>query len=281
MKIGVSSYSFNQYVRKTGADLFKVCELARELGFDGIEFTDLPGEWAEQMEMAKALKEKCAQLELPIISYTIGADFLKGEEMVEKIKGQVDVAAELGVKVMRHDACYSMGEKKFGRTWRDVVAEIAPYIRKVTEYAAAKGIRTCTENHGYIIQDSERVETLIRTVDHENYGWLIDVGNFACADEDSVAAVSRAVPYAVHVHAKDFLMKSAKEDDPGMGWFKSRSGNYLRGTVVGHGAIPVKQCLKMIKDSGYDGYISLEFEGAEENMFALEAGLATLRRICG
>ena len=277
MKIGVSSYSFGNYMRETGADLFKVCELAKELGFDGIEFTDLP---EPQMETAKALREKCAGLGLPIISYTIGADFLKGDEEVERVKGQVDVAAELGVKVMRHDACYGWKEPGYRRGWREAVAEIAPRIRRVTEYAAGKGIRTCTENHGYFIQDSQRVETLIQAVNHENYGWLVDMGNFACADEESVGAVSRAASYAVHVHAKDFLVKPADGVDPGEGWFKSRSGRYLRGTVVGHGAIPVKQCLTILKAAGYQGYVSLEFEGKEENLYALRAGLAYLRKVC-
>jgi sugar phosphate isomerase/epimerase len=41
MKIGVSSYSFNNYVKQTGADLFAVCDKAKELGFDFIEFTEI------------------------------------------------------------------------------------------------------------------------------------------------------------------------------------------------------------------------------------------------
>ena len=277
MKIGVSSYSFGKYMEHTGCDLLKVCELAKELGFDGIEFTDLP---EPQLENAARIREKCASLGLPIISYTVGADFLRGDAEVERVKGQVDVAHALGAPVMRHDACYGFKDPGYLRGWRQAVEEIAPRIRQVTEYAATLGIRTCTENHGTFIQDSERVETLIRTVNHENYGWLVDVGNFACADEDSVSAVSRAASYAVHVHAKDFLIKSAASDDPGEGWFTSRSGRYLRGTVVGHGEIPVKQCLRILKSAGYDGFVSLEFEGAEDNLYALRAGLANLRKIC-
>jgi aldehyde:ferredoxin oxidoreductase len=37
-----------------------------------------------------------------------------------------------------------------------------------------------------------------------------------------------------------------------MGWFRSRSGNYLRGTVAGHGAVPIAQCVYILKKAGYD-----------------------------
>ena len=41
MKIGVSSYSFSNYMRATGANYLKICDLAKEIGFEGVEFIDL------------------------------------------------------------------------------------------------------------------------------------------------------------------------------------------------------------------------------------------------
>lgn len=55
----------------------------------------------------------------------------------------------------------------------------------MTEYAEQKGVKTCIENHGFFAQDAERVEKLINAVGHPNFGALVDIGNFACADEDS------------------------------------------------------------------------------------------------
>ena len=280
MKIGVSSYSFSKYMKATGCNYIDICNLAKEIGFDGIEFIDLEPAVSgkDVMITAKEIREHCASIGLEVSAYTIGANFLCDDPKaeVERIKGCVDVAAELGAKTMRHDACWNPKDRTY--TWRQAVAEIAPYIREVTEYAATKGVRTCTENHGYFIQDPERVEELIRTVNHPNYGWLVDMGNFICADCDSVKAVSIALPYAFHVHAKDFLFKKGSEVDPGEGWFQSRGKNYVRGTVVGHGVIPVWQCAKMFKAAGYEGYLSLEFEGMEDNLAALKAGYAYLRR---
>ncbi len=279
MKIGVSSYSFNQYMRASGADYFAVIDHAKRMGFDGIEFIDLSldVQKADSLPaLALAIKAHCDEIDLPIIAYTVGADFYARENEVARVKEQVDIAALLGVNVMRHDAAWGAPE---GVTWRDVIEKVAPLIREVAGYAEGKGVKTCTENHGYLIQDAERVEHLLRTVNHPNYGWLVDMGNFLCADDNPVHALPIAAPYAFHVHVKDFLVKPQTADHPGTGWFPSRNGTFLRGTIAGHGAVPVRYCVDALKKAGYDGFISYEFEGMEDNLPALEAGLKFLRSI--
>ena len=277
MKLGVSSYSFSKYMKATGANYFEICDIAKRIGFDGIEFIDLsldvqPAD--SEIELAKAIRAHCESIGLEIVAYTISADFLKGAEEVERVKAKVDVAAALGVRTLRHDATWNRETP-----WREAIAKIADGIREVTVYAEEKGVRTCTENHGFVLQDAERIETLIQTVNHPNYGWLVDIGNFLCADEPSEHAVPIAAPYAFHVHVKDFIRKGMYDDNPGDGWIVTRNGNYIRGTIAGHGVVPVKHCLKLIHDSGYDGYVSYEFEGMEDNMTALERGYAFIRSV--
>ncbi len=282
MKIGVSSYSFSKYMKATGCNYIDICNIAKEIGYDGIEFIDLNPEISgkDVMATAREIREHCAGIGLEVSAYTIGANFLAEDPEAEtqRVMACVDVAAELGASVMRHDACWGGGQAGSHVSYRETIAQIAPYIRRVTEYAAARGIRTCTENHGRYIQAPERVEALIRAVNHPNYGWLVDMGNFICADCDSIQAVATAIPYAFHVHAKDFLFKKGSELNPGAGWFKTRGQNYARGTIVGHGVIPVYQCAQMFKAAGYEGYLSLEFEGLEDNLTALKAGYEYLRR---
>ena len=134
------------------------------------------------------------------------------------------------------------------------------------------------ENHGFFCQDSERVEKLVNGVNHPNFGLLIDMGNFLCVDEDPTAALGRLMPYAFHVHAKDFHVKSGNEPNPGEGWFQSRAGNYLRGAIIGHGDVPIVQCLRLMKKADYDGVLSIEFEGIEEPLKGIAIGLENLRR---
>ena len=277
MKLGVSSYSYAKYMKQTGCDLKEVCSLARGMGFDAIEFTTIKAE--DPVALAGELREFCASLGLEIAAYAVGMNLLKGdpEENLAELKRCVDVAEALGASVMRHDICSSLPE---GMTWEEAIPVMAPLIRCVTEYAAEKGIRTCSENHGFIFQDSDRVEKVIRAVDHENYRWLLDIGNFLCADEMPTEAIERALPYTVHVHVKDFLYRKVE----GLsvlpdGFFKTRNGNLLRGTILGHGDVPVAACIQRLREFGYDGTVSLEFEGAEENLNAVRLGYAYMCKL--
>jgi sugar phosphate isomerase/epimerase len=279
MKIGVSSYSFRKHIAATGISYTDLCNVAKSMGFEGIEFVELENydKVTDPMVNAKYIKEHCAEIGLDVIAYTVGASFTDEdfEPQFEKLKSQIDLAKAMGAPVLRHDVCYKLPE---GMSWEDAVKLMAPRIRRVTEYAASLGIKTCTENHGYIFQAPERVEKLIKAVDHENYGWLCDMGNFLCADADPLTSVKIAAPYTFHAHAKDFLYKSAEVKRP-KGFFRTAGENHLRGTVLGHGVVPVDKCVKALKEAGYDGWLSIEFEGMEENIPALEAGLEYLRSV--
>ena len=80
MKVGVSSYSFGQYMGKTGANIFQVIDKAKELGFAAIEFIDVYApEGKCKIEQAKEIKAYAADKDIAISSYTIGADLLNND----------------------------------------------------------------------------------------------------------------------------------------------------------------------------------------------------------
>lgn len=282
MKIGVSSYSFNRYLKDRMGNYDDILRISKEIGFDGVEFIGLVneswGQTGDAIEMAKGIRKTADELGLEIPAYTVGANLLSDdpEGEVKKLFDALDVAKVLGAGVLRHDASFAL-KKLPGYTWESGIREMVPMIRRIADKAASLGIRTCSENHGMIYQDAVRVEELIRRVDHENYGWLVDIGNFVVTDGDPLESVKRAAPYAFHVHAKDFILKSKEDVPTPVGFARSRGGNLWRGTVLGHGAIPVLACLTELKKSGYDGWVSLEFEGIEDNLTALKNGFAYLR----
>lgn len=283
MKIGVSSYSFSKYLTESQCGYLKICDIAKEIGFDGIEFINLNNKnWGiegDEIEIAKEIKAHCEKIGLEIAAYTVGANFLAEDidAEVERVKRCVDVCEALGAKVMRHDVAYKLREKHL-YTYEDAIEEMAPYIREVANYAERKGIKTCSENHGFIFQSPDRVEELIRTVGHKNYGWLCDMGNFLCVDADPAESVYIAAPYTFHAHAKDFLFKPADTEKPEGYQITTAMGNHIRGTVIGHGVVPVRQCINILKRAGYDGYLSLEFEGLEDNIEAIRLGYKALRK---
>lgn len=285
MKVSVSSYSFSKMLNSGEITQLGCISKAKELGFDAIEIVDIiPHDGSQIKEYAKNLKQESEKLQLPISNFTVGADFLNGsngdfDAEVKRVKEMIDLAEILGAKSVRHDATigYSKEARKY-HGFDDVLPIIVEGCRQVTQYAKTKGIKTMIENHGFFCQDSDRVEKLVNTVADENFGLLVDMGNFLCADEEPAIAVGRVAPYAFYAHAKDFYIKSCMQPNPGNGFFQSRNGNYLRGAIIGHGDVPIKHCLTALKNAGFDGYIAIEFEGMEDNITALKIGLENLRR---
>ncbi len=282
MKICVSSYSFSRLLKSGEMTQLDTVKKAKELGFDGIELAGVnPHDGSSPEEYARRLRAEADRLELPIVSLVFGADLINGREgrspaqELDYVKGMVELGVILGVGVIRHDVLYSLGGY---RSFDALLPTLAARVSELSEYAKARGIRTCVENHGFICQDPDRCEKLYQAVESDNFGLLCDMGNFLCVDADPVTAVSRLAPYVSFAHAKDFHFRSGAEDHPGEGYMTTRGGNYIKGTIVGHGVVPVKQCLGILKRAGYDGFVSLEFEGMEENLRALSIGLANLRR---
>ena len=280
MKTAVSAYSFEGYIREGKLTQLDCVAVAAEMGFSAIEFTDMKAPTLdEQKKLAESIRLEAERVGIAVAAYTIGGCLFKEtreEELleIERLKNQLDVAKLLGAPLMRHDVCYTLTKTGRGRSFDMMLPTIAENARAVTEYAATLGIRTCTENHGRIAQDSDRVERLFNAVAHDNYGLLVDMGNFLGVDEDPALAVSRLAPYAFHVHVKDFTKKS----EPDAGHSRpSRAGTYLAGAVIGEGVVPVKRCLTILKAAEYDGYVSIEFEGREDCMAAIRRGHENLK----
>lgn len=287
MKTCVSSYSYGGYINEDNLGLYGIIDKTAEMGFDGIEFSD--GGWTDGMniEKAKKIREYVASKGLEMVSFCTGVDFVNGSngvlaDEIKRAQKMVDFAAALGVKNMRHDVAYGgPNGKKVGISYDAVLPRVAEGCRETTKYAEQLGVGTMTENHGFFSQDSSRVEKLINETGCENFGALVDIGNFMCADEDPTKAVGIMARYAKHVHAKDFFFKSGMDVNPGDGWFRTRAGNYLRGAIIGHGDAKVYQSIQVLKGAGYDGFLSIEFEGMEDNLRGISIGLANLKRFIG
>lgn len=274
MKLSVTTYSFQQLKSSKKADEKKMVEIARKMGFDGIEVTSLL-EYPDPETYARELKAIAKDNNMPVVAYTVDANLLNPDRAgeIDRLKRQIRIAGILGAPVMRHDAYFAFpenGKADFDFYFDDVVSA----FRETSDCARDFGIKICTENHGLICQDSERVERIIKAVNSDNFGWLVDIGNFLCVDENPEDAVSRAAKYAFHAHLKDFFRLKNSEN-----CITTRHGQFIQGAPLGEGIVPVKKCVDIIKSSGYNGFYTLEYEGAEDCLTALERSLAFARTL--
>lgn len=281
MKLGISTYSLYSAYRSGELTLEGVIETIAELGAEHAEIVPIGYSLVEQPELIEVIKSAAANAGLELSSYAIGANFAgldeaAREQEIVRVKREVDACAALGIKRMRHDVAKS-DDLSIGNFLAEMPV-LVDACRQIADYAATHGITTSIENHGYFVQHSDRVQAIVNAVARDNFRTTLDIGNFLCADEEPVIAVAKNIGLASMVHFKDFYIRSSQYK-PGEGWFNSSGGKWLRGAIVGQGDIDMPKVIEIVKGSGYDGYISVEFEGMEECKLGTKQGMDYIKRM--
>lgn len=286
MKACISLYSYWKLVKVGKMTHYDALDEMKRIGAEAVELQVFSASVPEGKSISDYIRDLHAYavkigLEVPMLTMCANLYGPTADNDLAFLCELTDILPECGVGFLRSDVTYSFLGNEPCRSYKTIIRSVTPYIRKLADYAEKKGVVLCTENHGLIMQDSGRLEELFSAVNHENFRFLCDMGNFTDADEDCAAAVSALLPHICYVHAKDFFLRSGMAYNPGTGFSRTRGGNYTRATIFGHGDVPTYQILRALRSFGYDGYVSLEFEGIEDPIMANEIGLANLCRMIG
>lgn len=298
MKIGLTSYSLHADIASGKKTILDAMRFAKESGAEHMEIVPLcfslydekTGTFNDRLiEEVRALSE---ELNLPLSNYAISANLMdadagKRKAEIERVKRHVDVVCRLGIPTMRHDL--ASGGSPSGENSERAFERFLPFAvesaQEIADYAGERGVSTLLENHGFFVNGSDRVLRVIDEVGRPNYGLLLDTGNFRCVDEDTLVAVKKCAQTAKMVHLKDFYVR---KNDRMRGveqfgsWFSTASGEYkLRGSILAQGDLDVWNSLKLIRDAGYNGYVSIEFEGMESCETGCISGMQAARYILG
>ena len=183
-------------------------------------------------------------------------DQAKRIEAVENHHFWVETAKFLGCHSIRVNAS-SEG------SYEEQMKLAADGLRSLCEFGAEHNIYVIVENHGGISSNGEWLSGVMEMVDHPMVGTLPDFGNFRISEDeeyDRYKGVKELMPYAKGVSAKSHVF-----DEEG----NERNTDYLK-------------MLQIVKDSGYKGYIGIEFEGDElsepEGIVATKALLEKIRK---
>lgn len=275
MKVSVSMYSLNKVVQAEGWSVVDFIAYAKEINLDGVELLDFywKNEEGEVEEVLAALKE----YNLPVSAYDVTNNFVKQspEERaleVEKINDGIRMAKKLGTNIVRVFCGDLSGELTYedGQDW------IVEGLKKSAVLAESEGIYLAIENHGLLAGKSEQVEEIIQKVDSPYVRSTFDTGNFLLVHEESEKAFERLKENIVHVHFKDFRVKDAQEQING---FRSTQGVELIGTIPGDGQVNLSYIVNGLKDSHYDGWLSIEYEGFDDPKKANEEAVRRLREL--
>ncbi|HKL31038.1 MAG TPA: TIM barrel protein [Tangfeifania sp.] len=220
---------------------------ARKLGINGVEYVN-------QFFKDKAKDEKYLG-RLKSITENEGVQnvliMVDGEGMVghpekneriktvENHKKWVDAAAHLG--------CHSIRVNAGSRgSYEEQQKLAADGLRMLCEYGDDKRINVIVENHGGLSSNGNWLAGLMEMVDHKRAGTLPDFGNFIINREtgeefNRYEGVRLLMPYAEGVSAKSHEF--------------NEEGNEIHSDYY--------RLMKIVKDSGYKGWVGIEYEGSE------------------
>jgi sugar phosphate isomerase/epimerase len=274
MRLAVSMYSYYRTVKSGAMDIGGFIREAKRIGADGVElldffYTDVS---AERPLALDALRE--TGLECPIFS--VAQNFAKPtieerEAQLAKIRFGVDEAQHFGAKVVRVFA----GDVSESITFDQAREWIVEGLAAASTYAHHQGVKLALENHGKLAGRGDQVKSIVEDVrrrsGNEALGANPDTGNFLLVNQPSHEAIKDVAAYANMVHFKDF-----KAD--GSGEYVALNGQKFVGTAVGEGTVDLAACIAALKDAGFDGWLSMEYEGREDPLTAVPRSLENSRR---
>ncbi len=285
MKIGASTYSLRQAIQNGTLDVWGVFDWLAQSDADHIEIVPLANLGFEVTpDVAEALAAKAEQVGLDISCYTFGAGFIDKTEAeyaaeLQRVRDEIDNAMRMGTKLVRHDvASRPVGQATDEQFERDLPL-LVKACEQIADYAGQCGITTMIENHGFHVQGAKRLIRLHDEVARDNFRLLVDTGNFFPVEFDNTLnAIAQCAPFAGMVHVKDHHIRTSPPealDD----WRDRGRGFFTQVAIADEGDIGIAQAIQSLRAVGYDGYLSLEYEGPEEARYANQTGFDNLRRI--
>lgn len=282
-QFGISTYSLHKTLIDGRFTLLTGMAWIKGQGVDHLEVAKVE-EFNRMNITVDSFLTQARELDLNLSCYSVSGDvvnknLIERRREVARLKGEIDTAARLGLPYMRHDlGPWGIPEGEDSDELFELnLKVIAEAARELADYGEKQGVCCLVENHGLLVNGASRLLRLYEAVDRDNFGFILDIGNFLYVDEDPIESVKQLVPYTKLVHAKDLHVKQQVANSQKERYFETAGGSYLRGAVFGEGDLPITEILKVIKRAGFDGPITLEYEGEEDSVDGTARGLEHLR----
>ncbi len=133
--------------------------------------------------------------------------------------------------------------------------------RQILPWAEDYGVIINVEPHGPYTSDCDFMERLFEYFDSEFLRLNMDTGNTFIAGLDPLEYLKRLRKYLSHAHIKDVsesLAAAVRGDDTGIASSEVPIGG-------GVNAENIKACIQFLKETQWDGCVSIECNGSDEN----------------
>jgi sugar phosphate isomerase/epimerase len=168
---------------------------------------------------------------------------------VQLAKKWIIAASKMGAPVIRVFA----GEIPKDYEWEEVAGWMIECYKELASYGALYGVKIGIQNHGDMLQTAEQCIYVLKQVDSEWVGLIVDTGSFKT--EDPYKDIAAVVPYAINWQVKESVFGLGSEI-----------------------TTDYKRLVKVVKEGGYKGYFPVEtllVRGKPYDPFVLVPGMLT------
>jgi sugar phosphate isomerase/epimerase len=249
---GCCAYSYGSYLGKGKMTMEQFIVEAVNLGVLGVDITTY---WLKSTEPAylASLRNFAYRHGMPFSGLAIGADLCQPEgpkrkEVIETVRKWVDATELAGAAHLR-----IFGDKlPAGATEEQGVQWVVETMKPACEYAASKGVILGLETHSGLSTKAANIVAILREIDSPYAGCNLDISNFR---ENPYEQIQTCLPYATHTHIREFYGEPKKPLDLDRIW-------------------------QMFAQSGYQGFMSVEYEGEEDAMSGVPKLINKIKPLC-
>jgi sugar phosphate isomerase/epimerase len=254
LKTSLNAYSFNKLLTDnaktpgSGISLFDLLDFCAKSDFDAIDPTGyfFPGYPAVPTDIyINEFKRRAFELGLDISGTGVKNNFAEPNPQkraadVKLVKEWIEVAAKLGAPVIRVFA--GPIPQGYENRWDEVAKWMVSDLKECADHGEAFGVLVGVQNHGDFLRTADGVIKIVKMVDSEWFGTIVDTGFFLIPDP--YVDIAKVMPYCVNLQIKESPFGAASP---------------IR--------IDMKRLIKILRDSGYRGYCPIEtllVKGQEE-----------------
>jgi sugar phosphate isomerase/epimerase len=258
LKISLNAYSFNEPLKNGSITLDTLLDFCATNIFDAVDLTGyyFPGyPNVPTNQYIYALKRKAFLLGLDISGTGIRNDFTNPDENKRKeditlVKNWIEAAEKLGAPVIR---IFSGTQVPGGFSWEQVMSWMVKDIKECVAHGQQHGVIVAIQNHNDFIKTADQAQKIIETVDSPWFGLVLDIGSYRTGDP--YKQIEQTSKYAVNWQLKENM--------------------YENGAEV---KTDLHRIIRIIKASGYSGYVPIETLGAGDPKIKVPLFLADVRK---
>jgi len=276
MKPAICHYSFH---RRWKAENWTPERLAAEVRVLGVEALDFhAGLLGMTAGAARLMRDVVVKHGLTLSGVSLSNNFNqeKPEDFraqVAMVKQWIRIAAEAGARVSRiFGGSLTRDERRDPGARARRRQRVLDGLGQVVGEAAEHGIVLALENHGGLPCTAEEQVQMIEAIGSPWLRATVDIGNYMSCGQEAHVGTRLAASHCAYVHFKDFR----KIPDPTLPW-----GWGTEACILGEGDVNLHGCVAALRDSGYAGFVALEYEGKEDEQTGVPRSVAFMRSILG